>query len=69
VLAPFQPGECPARKLQVIWEPTSVKRDSDSQALFTYVAQQLNRMNLAYLHVIEPRVQGTSRPVFAMVCR
>ncbi len=33
--------------------------DSDPQALFTYVAQQLDRLNLAYLHVIEPRVQGS----------
>jgi N-ethylmaleimide reductase len=33
--------------------------DSDPQTLFSYVAQQLNQMNLAYLHVIEPRVQGS----------
>jgi N-ethylmaleimide reductase len=33
-------------------------RDSDPQALFTYVAEQLNRFGLAYLHVIEPRVKG-----------
>jgi N-ethylmaleimide reductase len=33
-------------------------RDSNPTALFTYVAQQLNRFGLAYLHVIEPRVKG-----------
>lgn len=32
--------------------------DSDPKALFTYVAQQLDRFNLAYLHIVEPRVQG-----------
>jgi N-ethylmaleimide reductase len=32
--------------------------DSNPQALFTYVAQQLNRFGLAYLHIIEPRVKG-----------
>ena len=32
--------------------------DSDPQALFDYVAEQLNRFGLAYLHIIEPRVAG-----------
>lgn len=32
--------------------------DSDPQALFGYVAEQLNRFGLAYLHTIEPRVKG-----------
>ncbi len=32
--------------------------DSDPQALFTYVAEQLNTFGLAYLHVVEPRVKG-----------
>ncbi len=32
--------------------------DSEPKALFTYVAQQLDRFNLAYLHIVEPRVQG-----------
>jgi N-ethylmaleimide reductase len=32
--------------------------DTDPQALFAYVAAQLNRFGLAYLHVIEPRVKG-----------
>jgi N-ethylmaleimide reductase len=32
--------------------------DSDPRALFGYVAEQLNRFGLAYLHVIEPRVKG-----------
>jgi N-ethylmaleimide reductase len=32
--------------------------DSDAKALFTYVAKQLNRFRLAYLHIIEPRVNG-----------
>jgi len=33
--------------------------DSDPQALFTYVSKQLDHRNLAYVHVIEPRVQGS----------
>jgi len=32
--------------------------DSNPEALFGYVAEQLNRFDLAYLHVIEPRVAG-----------
>jgi N-ethylmaleimide reductase len=32
--------------------------DSNPDALFGYVANQLNRFNLAYLHIIEPRVRG-----------
>jgi N-ethylmaleimide reductase len=32
--------------------------DSDPTALFGYIAEQLNRFGLAYLHVIEPRVKG-----------
>jgi N-ethylmaleimide reductase len=32
--------------------------DSNPTALFTYVAGQLNRFGLAYLHVVEPRVRG-----------
>jgi N-ethylmaleimide reductase len=32
--------------------------DSNPTALFTYVAQHLNRFGLAYLHIIEPRVKG-----------
>jgi N-ethylmaleimide reductase len=32
--------------------------DSNAKALFTYVAKQLNRFRLAYLHIIEPRVNG-----------
>ena len=33
--------------------------DSNPGALFTYVAQQLNRSGLAYLHIVEPRVKGS----------
>jgi N-ethylmaleimide reductase len=32
--------------------------DSNPQAIFGYVAEQLNRFNLAYLHIIEPRIVG-----------
>jgi N-ethylmaleimide reductase len=32
--------------------------DSNTPALFGYVAEQLNRYGLAYLHIIEPRVKG-----------
>jgi N-ethylmaleimide reductase len=33
--------------------------DSDPAATFGYVAQQLNRLKIAYLHVVEPRIKGT----------
>ena len=32
--------------------------DSNPRALFRYVAERLNDVKLAYLHVIEPRVKG-----------
>jgi N-ethylmaleimide reductase len=32
--------------------------DSDPEGLFVYVAEQLARLNLAYLHLIEPRIAG-----------
>lgn len=32
--------------------------DSNPPALFAYVAQQLNRFDLAYLHIVEPRIKG-----------
>ena len=32
--------------------------DSNPEALFGYVAKELNRFDLAYLHVIEPRIAG-----------
>ena len=32
--------------------------DNDPHALFTHVAAELNRFELAYLHIIEPRVKG-----------
>jgi N-ethylmaleimide reductase len=32
--------------------------DSNPTSLFAYVAEQLNRFGLAYLHIIEPRVKG-----------
>jgi len=32
--------------------------DSSPDALFDYVAAQLNRFGLAYLHIVEPRVKG-----------
>jgi N-ethylmaleimide reductase len=32
--------------------------DSAPEGLFTYVARELDKLNLAYLHLIEPRVDG-----------
>jgi len=32
--------------------------DSNPEALFGYVAEALNPFNLAYLHIVEPRIQG-----------
>ncbi|AXC16395.1 NADH:flavin oxidoreductase (plasmid) [Acidisarcina polymorpha] len=33
--------------------------DSDPDALFSYIAEKLNDYNLAYLHIIEPRIGGS----------
>src|ERR1700747_502605 len=33
--------------------------DSDPAATFGYVADQLDRLGIAYLHVVEPRIKGT----------
>jgi N-ethylmaleimide reductase len=33
--------------------------DSDPKALFGYAAEQLNQFNLAYLHIVEPRIKGS----------
>ncbi|MFM0204056.1 alkene reductase [Paraburkholderia fungorum] len=48
--------------------------DSNPAETFGYVAEQLNRFNLAYLHIIEPRVEGSetvseSPPVAAQQLR
>lgn len=32
--------------------------DSNLEALFNYVVSQLDRFNLAYLHIVEPRIKG-----------
>ena len=34
--------------------------DSDPQTTFDYVARELNRYGLAYLHISEPRINGTT---------
>ena len=34
--------------------------DSNPSALFSYVADSLNRFNLAYLHLVEPRTDGST---------
>jgi len=33
--------------------------DSDPQATFGYVTTELDRLGIAYLHVVEPRIKGT----------
>ena len=33
--------------------------DGDSNALFSYIAKELNQFGLAYLHLIEPRIGGS----------
>jgi N-ethylmaleimide reductase len=35
--------------------------DSNPEKTFGYVAEQMNRFGLAYLHVIEPRIKGNER--------
>jgi N-ethylmaleimide reductase len=32
--------------------------DSDPQATFGYIAEQMNDFGLAYLHIVEPRIKG-----------
>ena len=38
--------------------PFNDMHDSDAQALFNFVAEQLNQFNLAYLHVVEGGIAG-----------
>jgi N-ethylmaleimide reductase len=38
--------------------PFNDMKDSNPQALFNYVTEQLNQFNLAYLHVVEGGIQG-----------
>jgi N-ethylmaleimide reductase len=38
--------------------PFNDMKDSNPQALFNYVAEQLNQFNLAYLHVVEGGIHG-----------
>ncbi|MFS8974540.1 alkene reductase [Cupriavidus necator] len=48
-------------KLGVRLSPSGVFNDvsdSDPVALFTYVAQELAKFDLAYVHIIEPRITG-----------
>ena len=33
--------------------------DSNPEALFNYVVNQLNQFNLGYLHIVEPRIKGS----------
>jgi N-ethylmaleimide reductase len=33
--------------------------DSNPQITFSYLAEQLNQFNLAYLHIVEPRIKGS----------
>lgn len=35
--------------------------DSNPEALFGYVGKELNRFNLAYLHIVEPRIKGDTK--------
>ena len=35
--------------------------DSNPEALFGYVAKELNRFGLAYLHIVEPRIKGDTK--------
>jgi N-ethylmaleimide reductase len=50
--------------------------DSDPDALFSYVARELDKLGLAYLHLIEPRILGniedeskTQKPVGSQLMR
>jgi N-ethylmaleimide reductase len=37
--------------------------DSNPDLTFGHVAEQLNRFDLAYLHVVEPRIVGAEAPI------
>jgi N-ethylmaleimide reductase len=59
-----------AEALVSVWGPSRVgvriapsgtfngMADSNPRALFRYVAERLNNLKLAYLHIIEPRIKG-----------
>ena len=54
-------GEAGSNRVAVRISPSSTfngMRDSDPTATFAYVARELDKLELAYLHVIEPRVSG-----------
>lgn len=40
------------------WGAWNGMSDSDPYGLFDYVAEELNKFDLAYLHIIEPRIAG-----------
>ena len=47
--------------------PFNDMQDSNPQALFNYVAEQLNQFNLAYLHVVEGGIAGNTGAPFDFV--
>ena len=52
---------CDSRRVGVRLSPSSTfmdMSDSNPEELFGYVARELNKFNLAYLHVVEPRIKG-----------
>lgn len=51
-----------AERVGVRLSPSSTfqdMNDSNPEALFNYVVTQLNQFNLAYLHIVEPRIKGS----------
>ena len=55
-------GVCGANRIAVRLGPGGTwngMSDSDPKSLFSYVAEQLNPLGLAYLHLIEPRIGGS----------
>ena len=51
-----------ANRVGVRLSPSSTFQDmadSDPEALFNYVVAQLDRLPLAYLHIVEPRIKGS----------
>jgi N-ethylmaleimide reductase len=52
---------CGSDKVGIRLSPSSTfgdMEDSNKQALFDYLVRELNQFNLAYLHLIEPRIKG-----------
>ena len=59
-----KPNGMASQRVGVRLSPSSTfmsMHDSDPEALFGYVGKELNRFDLAYLHIVEPRIKGDTK--------